>query len=424
MAAATHTYDWSRRNLLALAIALVAGIAIRLYLLPDPGYRADIAEFVDAVKRISTLGLGHAYDERMSFGPVMAYVWGLLSAIEPAFRTGLDAQDVGIRVLVKLPAAIADVGLAALLVYFFRARPGLAVGAAAIVLLNPAIWIDSAWWGQYESVFTLSILAAFILATDRRAVATAVLLGIALMTKPQALPLLLPFAAWFLATGGWWTLVRVIAAGALTVLVLWLPFIAELGPVNYLESLLYYSNEKFAYLSFGAWNAWWLYGQTVLGGVASDTIAVLGPIPARYVAYAGTGLLVLLVGWAIWRVRTVGALALGIVATSLISFCFLTQMHERYSYAAIVFLLLLLPDRRALALEVALSVVFVINLAAAASLVGNIGLHVDLFGRNAIAGSVAMIAITLLATALVVVPAVRGTRPGTSGGSGAATSEA
>jgi len=50
-------------------------------------------EFVDAVKRISTLGLGHAYDERMSFGPVMAYVWGLLSAIEPAFRVDLADPD-------------------------------------------------------------------------------------------------------------------------------------------------------------------------------------------------------------------------------------------------------------------------------------------------------------------------------------------
>jgi dolichyl-phosphate-mannose-protein mannosyltransferase len=424
MAAANHPADWSRRNGAALAVAIVAGIAVRLYWLPNAGYKADIAEFVDAVQRISHVGLGHAYDEHMSFGPVMAYVWGLLSAIEPAFRAGLDAQDAGIRVLVKLPAAIADLGLAALLVYFFRDRPARAVGAAAIVLLNPAIWIDSAWWGQYESVFTLSILAAFILAADRREVAAAVLLGVALMTKPQALPLLLPFAAWFLATGGWWTLVRVISAGGLTILVLWLPFIPALGPAHYLDSLLYYSNEKFGYLSFGAWNAWWLYGETVLGGVAPDTIAVLGPIPAKYVAYAGTGLLALLVGWAIWRVRTVRALAVGLAATSLISFCFLTEMHERYSYAAIVFLLLLLPDRRALALEVAVSVVFVINLAAAASLVGNISQHVDLFGPNAIAGSAAMVGITLLVMALAVGPAVRGMRRDTSGGSGAATSGA
>ena len=424
MAAATHTTDWSRRSLAALTIAIIAGIAVRLYWLPDPGYRADIDEFVDAVKRIANVGLGHAYDERMSFGPVMAYIWGLQGAIEPAFRTGLDAHDVGIRVFMKLPAAIADLGLAALLVVFFRDRPVRAVAAAAIVLLNPAIWIDSAWWGQFESVFTLSILAAFVLAADKRELPAAVLLGVALMTKPQALPLLLPFAAWFLANGGWWTLVRAMAAGGLTILVLWLPFIGAFGPTNYLESLLYYSNDKFGYLSFGAWNVWWLFQETVTGQVAPDTIAILGPIPAKYVAYAGTGLLALVVGCADSRLRTVQALALGLVAMSLISFCFLTQMHERYSYAAIVFLLLLLPDRRALALEVGLSVVFVINLAAAASLVGNISQKVDLFGPNAIVGSVAMIAITLVATALVVVPAVRGMRRGTSGDSGAATSAA
>jgi dolichyl-phosphate-mannose-protein mannosyltransferase len=399
---------WSRRLVAVLAVAVLSGIAIRVVVLPDPGYRADINEFVDAVKRIAHLGLGHAYDQRMSFGPVMAYVWGLQSALDPAFRTGLDAHDVWLRVFMKLPAVLADLGIAALMLYVFRGRPVRAVAAAAIILLNPAIWIDSAWWGQDESIYTLALLAAFVLAADKRELAAAVLLAVALMTKPQALPLLIPFAAWFVAYGGWWTLVRATAAGGLAILVLWLPFLAANGPTNYLESLLYYSNDKFGFLSFGAWNFWWLYQDTLAGGFARDTVGVLGGIPARYVAYAVAGLLALVIAWTVARLRTVGALAVALAATSLVSFCFLTQMHERYAYPAIVFLVLLLPDWRAIALEVVLSVVFVLNLIAAAAMVGNVDLHVDLFGPTGTIGSIAMVAITLVALAVAVVPAIRG----------------
>jgi hypothetical protein len=415
---------WPPKMVVALGVVIVAGIAIRAFFLPDPGYRADINEFVDAVQRIARLGLGHAYDQPMSFGPVMADIWGLQSALDPAFRAGVGAQDVGLRMFMKLPAVLADFGIAAILVYVFRDRPVRAVVAAAIVLLNPAIWIDSAWWGQFESMYTLALLAAFVLAADKRELAASVFLAVALMTKPQALPMLLPFAAWFLAYGGVWTLLRATAAGGLTVLVLWLPFIQGFGPANYLHSLLYYSNDKFGFVSFGAWNAWWLYIETVSHGVVRDTVAVLGGIQAKYIAYAVTGVVALVIAWAVARLRTVRALAMGLVATALVSFCFLTQMHERYSYAALVFLVLLLPDWRAIGLEIALSVVFVLNLIAAAAIVGNADLHVDLFGPTGLAGSVAMVVISLVALALALAPAVRGMRRDTSASSGAATSAA
>ena len=48
-----------------------------------------------------------------SFPPVMAYVWGILAAIEPAFQTVTDASDPAIRALMKTPASLADLGLAA-----------------------------------------------------------------------------------------------------------------------------------------------------------------------------------------------------------------------------------------------------------------------------------------------------------------------
>ena len=53
---------------------------------------------------------------------------------------------------------------------------------------------------------------------------------------------------------------------------------------------------------------------------------------------------------------------LGLAASTLIWFCFLTQMHERYAYGALIFLLLLIPERRIQWLCLAFGVVFTLNL--------------------------------------------------------------
>jgi hypothetical protein len=68
------------------------------------------------------------------------------------------------------------------------------------------------------------------------------------MTKPQALPFLLPFAAWFWAQGGWRELARAAAIGLGVIVVLWLPFAAAGGPGDYLRNLAVYQNDIFSIL--------------------------------------------------------------------------------------------------------------------------------------------------------------------------------
>ena len=54
-----------------------------------------------------------------------------------------------------------------------------------------------------------------------------------------------------------------------------------------------------------------------------------------------------------------------IAGATLVAFCFLTAMHERYSYGALVFLMLLLPDRRMRWLGLGFGIVFTLNVLAA-----------------------------------------------------------
>ena len=349
------------RILLAAGVGL--GAVIRLVLLPAPDFSTDIDLFVTWVNGIATDGLANAYDQRLSFPPVMTYIWALLAAVEPGFRTATDSSDPTIRVLMKLPPTIADFGLAALVGYALRARPHWAIAGALVILLHPAIFDVSAWWGQYESIYVLFALAAAILAIGGRNSWAAVFIALSLMTKPQALPMVVPFAAWFWATGGPRGLARAAAIGAAVVLVLWLPFIAAGGPASYLSNLAYYQGERYAALSVWAWNIWWLVQEAAAGGnFVPDDLRVAGPLTFRHLGYAVTAALEILIARAVLRDPRPRTLILALVASVLVAFSFLTAMHERYSYAAVVFLLLLLPERRARWLSLALGVVVILNL--------------------------------------------------------------
>ncbi len=305
----------------------------------------------------------------------------------------------------KLPASVADIGLGLLVAYALRARPGWAVLGAAAILLHPAVIDVSAWWGQYESIYVVSALAATLLAINGRNGPAAAAIAISLLTKPQALPLLLPFAAWFWATGGWRGLARAALVGAAVAIALWLPFLAANGPVDYLRNLGEYQGGIFNILSLRAWNAWWLVQVIAAGGgFIRDDVAIAGPVTLRTLGYGVALLLDLAVAGLIVRNPSPRTLVLGMAASVLVFFSVATQMHERYAYGALVFLGLLVAEPRVLRLAIAFGLVFTLNLLAAVPPTPEIGQWLPVAGVLGIAGSIAMLAITygvvrLLATA-------------------------
>ncbi len=401
---------WTRLHWLAVALVVLVGIAIRIVLLPAAGLKGDIDQFVGWVHHIATEGLGTLYGGTeagdVAFGPVMAYVWGVLAAVQPAFATVVDSSDQGIRMMMKLPASIADFGLAAVAMTALRHRPWWAVLGAAAVLLHPAVIYVSAWWGQYESIFVLSGLAAAYAAAQGRTGIAAALVAVSLATKPQAIQFIVPFAAWFWAIGnqrdgsrgGLLGLAKAALVGAAVTLVLWLPFLPHGGPFGYLESLRYYQDEVFNALSLNAWNVWWLLQEATPGqGFLADDIAIAGPITLRVVGLAVTALLSLVIAAGIVRDPRPRTFILGLVASVLVVFTFMTQMHERYAYAALPLLVLLLPDVRARWLWLVSSIVVTLNLIAAVPPTAEIASVIPVSGVLGVVGSLAMIALPLVA---------------------------
>jgi Gpi18-like mannosyltransferase len=395
---------WRRADWLIVLLALVAGLAIRALLLPMDGLRGDLDQFVGWVHHIATQGLGSLYGETeagpVSFGPVMAYIWAVLAAIQPAFATVTDASDPAIRTLMKLPATLADFGLAALVAFALRDRPRWAAIGFAAVLLHPVVFYVSSWWGQYDSLFVLTGLGALVAASERRNGLAAALLAVSLMTKPQAIPFVIPLAAWFWAAGGVREVARAAAIGLAVVVVLWLPFLAAAGPLQYVENVRWYSSGVFAILSVRAWNPWWLLQEVAADGDFIVDGAVLGPFTLGHFGYAVTAFLSVAIGLAIVHHPRRDRLALGLAASVLTFFTFMTQMHERYAYAAVVFLLVLLYDRRAYVLWLVLGVVLTLNLLSAAPAIASIQRALPHSGPVSIVGSIVLTACTLAALAL------------------------
>jgi len=393
---------WRRADRLIVLAALAAGILIRLWLLPMAGLEGDLDQFVGWVHHIATRGLGSLYGATdagpVTFGPVMAYVWAILAAIQPAFATVTDSSDQAIRVLMKLPATTADFGLAALVAYALRARPRWAAIGFAAVLLHPAVFYVSAWWGQYESIFVLSGIGALVAALNGRNGLAAALVAVAIMTKPQAIPFLVPFAAWFWATGGIREIARAAVVGLGVITVLWIPFLADGGPIVYLDNVRQYSSGVFGILSLRAWNPWWLVQEAAAGGdFIRDDVGFLGPFTLRHIGYALTAFFSAAIARAIVRDPRPERLILGLAASVLTFFTFMTQMHERYAYAAVILLLLVLNDRRAYVLWLVLGAVLALNLASAAPATASIQRTLPHSGSIAIVGSIAMTACAIVA---------------------------
>jgi hypothetical protein len=376
------------------AIGLGLAMLIRIALWPTAGFVGDLDQFVLWVHGLATMPFSHAYDQNLSFPPVMAYIWGALAALEPAFKTVTTSADPAIRAIMKAPASIADLAVGGLIAWHLRATPRWAVAGALLVLLHPAVVDVSAWWGQYESIYVLFGVLAFVLAVRGHSLFAAAALGLAVMTKPQAIPFLVPFAAWFLARDGWLGAIRAGLVGAAVIAFLWLPFIAAGGIASYARNLAAYQGDVFAILSLRAWNLWWLVQALLAGGsFVSDQGAVLGPITLRHVGYGLALLGELAVFGLVYRARSPRALAYGLAAAVLVAFTLLTTMHERYAFGVLAFLPLAFPDRRALALSIAFGVVFTLNLLGAIPPTPAIGAAVPIGGLLGVVGSLIVLGI-------------------------------
>lgn len=365
-----------------LATLFVTGFLLRVLLGRGGGFPSDIAVFQGWAGRVAEVGPGAFYSPEV----FADYPPGYLYVLWPFGELARLMFDGVVPVfLVKLPAMLADVGLA-YVVMRLATIVAAAAGAerwwtrpvaAAAVLFNPPIVFLSAVWGQVDSVAAFYALAGVLLLvkpdrSTRSEAGGAALLALAFATKPQT-AFLLPVVALVLLVRH--VRGRPVAAGDLAVrigtpllaflvtwLVLGIPF--GLTPLKLVE---FYGDagSTYPYTSVWAFNLWGAIGFW-RADTGVDAFRVLG------VAAVSAGVVAFFAALAYVLVRTFRALSgrrpdavvmlAGGAAVVCLSFALLTRIHERYLFLGLACLAPLVVFPQIRAAFAALSALYMLNL--------------------------------------------------------------
>ncbi len=349
-----------------------AALLIRLLLLPRPEpIDFDLAYFFFPWMRYSAshslVELYQAGEPLVDYPPLFLLQLVGLSKLYAHFVPSLEITPLQYA-LIKLPSVAADLATGVLIylavegierrtVGAGRPRPyGLPLLAAGLWLLNPAVIYVSSIWGQFDSLQTLGMMAALLAAARKRWGWSGIFLGLALLTKTQALTIvpLLALLAWW---SGWRARLRwggaaaaVLAAGLLPI---WLGGAGESLFTIYVKAV-----GRYPAMSMNAYNPWFIAhirSRELLGYWVEDSTALLGPLTIRHVGMAltiGYALLVLFILYRRWRpaaelarsedrpersaaaIQQIGTF----FAAGLLIFGFFilaTEMHERYILPAL-----------------------------------------------------------------------------------------
>ncbi|HKE36927.1 MAG TPA: phospholipid carrier-dependent glycosyltransferase, partial [Candidatus Baltobacteraceae bacterium] len=369
----------------ALPVLLVVAFLIRVALIPAEGFKTDVSTFEAWAISLAEKGFRNFYGGAgfADYPPGYFYILAAVGHLwEPV--KGFDNGFGILRALVKLPAILADLGVGALLYAIVRrfSSTGMAIGAAALYLLNPAVIYNSALWGQVDSISGgLALLAIYLLlrSDDTEVhgrinwwiVDAWLAFAYSLLIKPQA-AVLLPLIVAFAFVDPARRRVRLtstavgIAGSLLLALVLSVPFHPS-NPIATLQWLLErysFGSNVYAYNSVNAFNLWALRGQMWIPDTPQSDTSYLFRVVPQYAW--GIGLVVAAVALTIWRYaqeKTSRALLESAAIATIAFFILATRMHERYLFNGLLFTIACLPfARRYLWSAVALSIVLFANL--------------------------------------------------------------
>jgi Gpi18-like mannosyltransferase len=265
-----------------------------------------------------------------------------------------SAPSIPAAYFVKLAPTIFDLATSALIFIFVRKQLSFkqSLIATSLYAFNPAIIFNVAVWGQFDAIYTFFLVLSLILALKKKPEVSAVVFAIGLLTKPQGIALLPLIALLIFMQNGAKRLLTSVAAFAVTVFLVILPF-EWTNPVTFLSNIYFGAYGGYQYTSINAFNTWGLFGLWIPDG----TLSIVGW--ALFGTFAAFTLYVL------YRRFHVSGELLAIFAAFMLFFAFFmlpTRIHERYLFPAISMLVLLVPFAKKIRyLYVALTATLFVN---------------------------------------------------------------
>jgi len=293
------SFKISHRTILLVSLFLVA-LSLRILLLPNSGFVADIAFW----KSWGLAALDHGivwsmHNTNNNYPAPFAYGLGIIVFIYRLFANPhnfnqfWNENNVLFLAIAKLPAIIADLGIAGVILVFgklftnsqvdTKSRPlygwNFAVLLAILYLFNPVSLLDGALWGQVDSVGVLLFLLAILAGTAKRPMLAGILYMTAFLTKLQNMiygPLFFLFLWQWMGFAG---LVRALAGAALAFVGLNIQFFLSRDMGRVIQSLSE-NYDYFPWMSLNAFNPWWVFAKAQ-GMKVSDKLLAVGILNAK-----------------------------------------------------------------------------------------------------------------------------------------------
>ena len=327
-----------------VVIGLIFGIAFIVRIIAAAVYKGnetDMNCFLLWSQSVFTDGLKKFYlsDSFHDYPPGYMYILYVVGAIRAMFSWAWDSTAS--IVLTKMPAIIADM-VTGYLIFKIASKRFKETGAAflsALYLFCPMVILDSAVWGQTDSVFTVFMVLMCYLITEKKLIPSYFVFAIGILIKPQSLfftPVLICgiIDQVFLEDFNWKKFFKNLGLGIVAILmigVLMLPF-------GFSQALSQYTGTlgSYEYASINAYNFWNMLGHNW----TSQYDKILGVQYKTWgtIAIILTVIISLIISFRCKKNAGKYYFIGGFVVTTV--FMFAVRMHERYLFPAMVMFLL------------------------------------------------------------------------------------
>ncbi len=239
----------------SLLVILASAFLFRLFLANFGTLHLDQGTFIAWANQLSNYGLKNFYTGWSDYFPGYLYILWLLGIISK-YISGLDI------LLYKLPAIIADI-LTGFLIYKAVLRlkdKNAGLIAAILYLFNPAIFSNSSLWGQVDSITSLlSLLSVYYFPLNVYISAVALALGT--LVKPQAAFIFPAFLYLMVVNKSKIKDILSFILTGLSVFILgFIPFNNQSNLLNFIISRFDISANQYQYGSVNAFSFWGLFG--------------------------------------------------------------------------------------------------------------------------------------------------------------------
>ncbi len=322
-----------------LASLLLCGGLIRILAAYNEVHYFDLPYYFKWSEEVVDNGIFSAYHNLLGIGnneldypPLFLfplYITGLLLKIPVLSEFAPYSM-----VVIKMWQILFDLAAVVLLYYVLKGQNKLlALGAAAIWAVNPAIIFNSSYWGQTDSMMIFFLLLAFFTLESKRPLLATFFYALACLTKFQCAYFFPVFLLFLLYEHHWKTVLKAAGVGFGTGIAVFFPFMLYSGPM--LPFQVYFGGlGKWPYANMYAFN---FFGALGLNYV-DDSQKFLPFMSYGILGNLMTLFAVVLIFVLMLTAKKKCPYLLSFLLMNTI-FMFASRMHDRYQIPVIIFIL-------------------------------------------------------------------------------------